>query len=190
MKPNLNIAVGVPLILLGCFFGLGTHLWAQSPDSRPDTGFYHKIFPKDANLFRAMDVINGGEKDNFIQLAEAGNFSGQFWRFHRTGDGSFNLTTLFRGTGMCADIFNGGPNDNQVHLVQCANFSGQFWFVNPTFDHPPFPDTFFAHLKTKFRPNMCLDHFQEGDSFFPRLQQCSNVPGQLWLISNTQRRVN
>jgi hypothetical protein len=155
----------------------------------PDTNFYHKLSPKDANLFRAMDVIAGGPQNNITQLAETGDFSGQFWRFIPTGDGSFRLTTLFRGRDMCADIFNEGENDNRPHLTPCADFSGQFWFVTVMSDAAP-TNTFFARLTTKFRgPNMCLDHFQEGDAFFPRLAPCANVPRQLWLVSRTDRRV-
>jgi hypothetical protein len=183
--PRSTHLVRLSLIWLA-LFGWPLHSWAQTPDP----GFYHKLFPKDANLFRAMDVINGGPEENITQLAEAGNFSGQLWRFVPTGDGSFRLTTLFRGPGMCADIFNGGPNNNQVHLAPCADFSGQFWFVNATSDPPPFSNTFFARLTTKFRgTDVCLDHFQAGESFFPRLAPCGNTARQLWLVSRTDKRV-
>lgn len=174
-------------VCLALFLGLPECSWAQGPD----LGFYHKLFPRDSNLFRAMDVINGGPRNNMVQLAQSGNFSGQFWRFHPTGDGSFKMTTLFRGTDMCADIFNGGANDNQPHLTTCANFSGQFWFINATNDPPPFADTFVARLTTKFRgPDMCLDRIEEGDAFFPRLAQCSGLPRQLWVVGRTDRRID
>jgi hypothetical protein len=151
----------------------------------PDGNFYHKLFPKDANLSRALDVIPDGPQANITQLADVGNFSGQFWRFLPTGDGSFRLSTQFRGRNMCADIFTAGENENRPHLTRCDNFSGQFWFVTVTSDPAP-TDTFFARLTTKFRgPNMCLDHLQE----VPRLAPCADVPGQLWLVSRTDTRV-
>lgn len=143
-------------------------------------GVFYKLFPKDANQFRAMDV---NPTDNICNLAVAGNFSGQLWRFEQA-EGFFRLSTQFRGPDMCADIFNGGPNDNQVHLSPRANVTGQLWSVAATSDPPPFTDTFFARLSTKFRgTDMCLDHFQAGELFFPRLQRFANTDQQIWLVS-------
>ena len=77
-----------------------------------------------------LDVINGGDRNHFVEMRPCGNYSGQFW--HMRGDGNdIRLTTQFLGDGMCLDIVNGGTADNLAHMVPCANYSGQLWQVRP-----------------------------------------------------------
>jgi len=79
-----------------------------------------------------LDVFNGGPKNNLTRLEPDQDVSGQFWRFVGNSDGTFRLSTLFRGPSMCLDIFNGGANNNQPHLVNCTNFTGQLWMLTKT----------------------------------------------------------
>ena len=152
-----------------------------------DSGFYYKLFPKDVNLFRALDV---NPPDNICHLAQTGNLSGQLWRIAPAGNGFFTLSTQFRGPDMCADIFNGGPNDAQVHLTRRGNLSGQSWLIRETSEPPPFTNSFFARLSTEFRgPDMCLDRLESGETFFVRLAARANTARQVWLLSRTDDRV-
>ena len=79
----------------------------------------------------SLDVINGGPEDNQIQLAAAGNFTGQQWTMLPLPGGFVSLTTAFRGPRMCLDVVNGGPRDNHAELRRCGNFTGQFWSIVP-----------------------------------------------------------
>jgi Ricin-type beta-trefoil lectin domain len=101
------------------------------------------------------------------------------------GDGTFRLSTLFRGPGMCLDIFNGGANNNQPHLVNCGNFTGQFWNVMVSEDGDR------VRLTTKFRgPGKCLDIFNGGpNDNQPHLVNCAKLSGQLWTLTKTDKRV-
>ena len=108
-----------------------------------------------------------------------------FWRFVGNGDGTFRLSTLFRGPAMCLDIFNGGANNNQPHLVRCGNFTGQFWniMVSESGDR--------VRLTTRFRgPGMCLDISNGGvNDNQPHLVNCGNFTGQFWTLTKTDKRV-
>ena len=77
-----------------------------------------------------LDVFNGGPKNNLTRLEPDQDVSGQFWRFVANGDGTFRLSTLFRGPRMCLDIFNGGPKITSHSSVVAATSrvsSGTSW---------------------------------------------------------------
>lgn len=77
-----------------------------------------------------LDVINGGERDHFVEMRPCADYSGQFWRMRGDGD-NVRLTTQFLGDDYCLDIVNGGIADNTAHMVPCADYSGQLWQVRP-----------------------------------------------------------
>jgi hypothetical protein len=108
--------------------------------------------------------------------------SGQYWKFLPAGGGSYQLTTMFRGSGMCLDIFNGGPEDNQPHLAPCSSVAGQFWDIRA--------EDGWVRLTTKFRGgDMCLDIFNGGPvNNQPHLAPCANFSGQFWLLSQTDKK--
>jgi hypothetical protein len=130
-----------------------------------------------------LDVFNGGPKNNRTRLEPDQDVSGQFWKLVGNGDGTFRLSTLFRGQNMCLDIFNGGPSNNEPHLTRCGNFTGQFWKLKEDGDA--------IRLTTTFRgPRMCLDIFNGGpNNNQPHLAPCGNYTGQLWTFTRTDKRV-
>jgi hypothetical protein len=62
-----------------------------------DPSFYYRLSTQFRGDGMKLDVFNGGPKNNLTRLEPDQNVSGQFWRFTGNGDGSFRLTTLFRG---------------------------------------------------------------------------------------------
>jgi hypothetical protein len=84
-----------------------------------------KIYTQWKGAALPLDVVNGGELDNFVHLAPAGNFSGQQWTMTPDEKGTFRLTTAFRGKDMCLDVVrvkNGGGLDGFLKLTRvfCA----------------------------------------------------------------------
>jgi hypothetical protein len=72
-----------------------------------------------------LDVVNGGAFDNFVHLAPAADVSGQAWTMIPDSQGTFRLTTEFRGKDMCLDVVrvkNGGGLDGFLKLTRvfCA----------------------------------------------------------------------
>ena len=76
-------------------------------------------------------MVNGGPRNNQVELRPCGNITGQQWRLQRLPQGTYRLTTAFRGPRMCLDVVNGGPRDNHAELRRCGNFTGQFWSIVP-----------------------------------------------------------
>jgi hypothetical protein len=77
-----------------------------------------------------LDVVNGGEFDNFVHLAPAADVSGQLWTMTPADHGTFRLTTEFRGKDMCLDVVRvkgGGGMDGFLKLAPCGNHEGQYW---------------------------------------------------------------
>src|SRR4029077_13529820 len=136
-----------------------------------------------------MTLVNPSTKavkSRFGALSSTLHPSPKYWRFVANADGTFRLSTLFRGSGMCLDVFNGGPNNNQPHLADCADLSGQFWNILLT------KDANVVRLTTAFRgPRMCLDIFNGGpNNNQPHLADCADLAGQFWTITKTDKRVN
>jgi hypothetical protein len=115
-----------------------------------------------------LDVFNGGPKNNLTRLEPDQDVSGQFWRFVGNGDGTFRLSTLFRGPRMCLDIFNGGRNNNQPHLVRCGNFTGQLlgggvaWPFVARAQQPPMPVVGFMSARTANDSAFVVAAFRRG----------------------------
>jgi hypothetical protein len=169
---SLRLVLAIGLLLAG----LPVPTSAQSVDQ----SFYYKL----STQFRASGMnFNGGPKNNLTRLESDQDVSGQFWRFVGNADGTFRLSTLFRGPDMCLDIFNGGPNNNQPHLAKCANLSGQLWNIKEDGDA--------VRLTTLFRgPDMCLDIFNGGPTNNqPHLAKCANLSGQRWILTKTNKPV-
>jgi hypothetical protein len=77
--------------------------WLLTPTSAlsVDQSFYYKLNTQFRGNGMKLDVFNGGPKNNLTRLEPDQDVSGQFWRFVGNGDGTFRLSTLFRGPGMC-----------------------------------------------------------------------------------------
>ncbi|MGI9520151.1 MAG: RICIN domain-containing protein [Hyphomicrobiaceae bacterium] len=154
--------------------------WAQFVDSN----LYYRLSTQFRGVGMALDVFNGGPKNNMTHLARSQDVSGQHWQFRPARNGYYRLTTLFRGESMCLDVFNGGRKNDQVHLTRCANYSGQFWRIVNAGK--------WIHLTSQFRGDgMCLDIFNGGpDNNQPHLAPCTNASGQNWKLYPTNRRVD
>ncbi len=148
-----------------------------------DPGYYYRLTTQFRGDGLCLDVFNGGPRDGMTHLARCADYSGQYWRVQRTGDGYYHLTTMFRGPNECLDVYNGGPRNNQPHLTGCANYSGQSWRLRKEGD--------WYRLTTMFRgDDTCLDIFNGGDrNNQPHLGTCASYSGQFWRLSRTERRV-
>src|SRR5258707_1144879 len=135
-KP-LAFAIALAATLAAMCFGASAEM--------PNPDVYYRLSTSFRGTDQALDVFNGGDKNNLTHLALRKNVTGQFWSFAPVGDGTYRLTTQFRGPGMCLDIFNGGPTNNQPHLAECGDFSGQLWKI--------VEDNEWVRLKTVFRGN-------------------------------------
>ncbi len=174
------VSVVRSFICIIILFLLTAQGWAQSIDLT----HYYRLTTQFRGAGMALDVFNGGAKNNMMHLTGVKDVSGQYWRFQPAGHGYYRLTTMFRGRNMCLDVFNGGAKNNQVHLTQCANYSGQFWKVISSGN--------WIRFKTQFRGDgMCLDVFNGGpNNNQPHLSPCAKYSGQNWLLSQTSRLVD
>lgn len=126
-----------------------------------------------------LDIVNGGARNNFAQLAKKDDVSGQRWKITKA-DEWLNLTTEFRGDKMCLDVENGGAMNNFVKLGRCENNSGQSWKITKAGDGE------YVRLTTEFRgAGMCLDIVNGGArDGMAQLTKCSDVSGQLWKVTD------
>ncbi len=146
---------------------------ANAWDTRPDT--YYEFTTQFRGPHMCMDVFNGGDENNFVNLSRCGNYSGQKWNLRPAGHGRFRLTTEFRGTGMCLDVVNGGPRSNRLQLARCGNYSGQFWTLSP------FGAGRGMVLTNDFTPGRCADIHDDRVDVSP----CGNYSGQNWFVRRT-----
>ncbi|MBV9046347.1 MAG: RICIN domain-containing protein [Alphaproteobacteria bacterium] len=148
-----------------------------------DSNAYYRLTTQFRGPDMALDVYNGGAKNNMTHLAPAQDVSGQYWNLRPTGDDYYRLTTMFRGRKMCLDVVNGGTRNNQLQIARCANYSGQFWRITPINGG--------YHLTTQFRgPDMCLDIYNGGrDNNEPHLTDCADFSGQIWSLQDTDKTV-
>ncbi|WP_183513403.1 RICIN domain-containing protein [Methylobacterium brachythecii] len=123
----------------------------------------------------SLDIVNGGARNNFAQIAKTEDVTGQSWKMTNS-DGWLHLTTEFRGAKMCLDVENGGDMNNFVKLERCENNSGQSWKMMKSSEGG------FVRLTTEFRgPNLCLDIVNGGPrNGMAQLTKCEDVSGQLW----------
>lgn len=149
-----------------------------------DDGVYYRLTTQFRGPNMALDVYNGGDKDNMTHLTRSRDLSGQYWALSPVSHGFYRLTTMFRGDDMCLDVFNGGERNNEVHLSQCGNYTGQFWKFTPSGDG--------YRLTTQFRSrNMCLDIANGGDNNNePHLAPCGNYTGQFWHLTDSGKRTD
>lgn len=80
-----------------------------------------------------VDVFNGGDLNDQLQMTACENYSGQFWQFtsHPTALrhlATFAMTTAFRGAAMCLTV-DGTLVDHVLRLAPCADPPGsnQLW---------------------------------------------------------------
>ncbi len=123
---------------------------------------------------KSLDVVNDG-KNNRVQLAKTGKFTGQYWKITPVGNGHFRLTTQWQGAGKSLDVVNDGKN-NQVQLAKTGNFTGQFWKITPVGNG-------YYRLTTQWQgAGKSLDVVNDGKNNQVQLAKTGNFTGQLWKI--------
>ena len=121
-----------------------------------------------------LDIVNGGELDNFVHLAPAADVSGQAWTMSPDSQGTFRLTTEFRGKDMCLDVVDKGPMEGFLKLTACGNHSGQYWTSAD--------EGGWLRLRPQFR-KLCLDVVNGGpQDGFAHMAECGDFSGQHWKI--------
>jgi hypothetical protein len=116
------------LIFCSLFFflyGFSSKTYAQDLD----TEFYYRLTTKWQGDEKSLDVVNDG-KNNQLQLAKTGNYSGQCWKLTPLGEGYYRLTTQWQGDEKSLDVVNDGKN-NKLQLAKTGAYSGQYWKLEP-----------------------------------------------------------
>jgi hypothetical protein len=126
---------------------------------------------------KCLDVVNDGTNDR-LQMADCGNFSGQFWSTVATGTkGYVRLRNNFTGNDKCLDVVNDG-NNNRLQMADCGNFSGQFWQLSKP------SKTSFYRMRNQFTgAKKCLDIVNDGTNNKLQMADCGNFSGQQWQIN-------
>ena len=124
-----------------------------------------------------LDVVNGGQLDNFVHLMPKADVSGQGWIMTPDEQGTFRLTTQFRGKDMCLDVIRvkgGGGPDGFLKLMPCGNHEGQYWTSAQEGE--------WLKLRPQFW-KLCLDVVNGGQlDGFVRMTECNDYSGQHWKI--------
>ncbi|MCB1332180.1 MAG: hypothetical protein KDK26_00635 [Roseivivax sp.] len=130
-KRRLSLAALAAFIPAGAAF-------AQGGPTLDDMPFYRMMNAGFDRLGQSMcvDVFNGGEFDNQLDMRPCENYSGQFWKFTSVPTElrylpTYTMTTQFRGDQMCLTI-DGTLVDHVLLLAPCDNgpTDHQIWIVD------------------------------------------------------------
>jgi hypothetical protein len=148
---------------------------AASPNGGSSGAAWVKIFTQWKGAEMPLDIVNGGPMDNFVHLAPAADVSGQNWNMIPDTQGTFRLTTQFRGKDMCLDVVRvkgGGGPDGFLKLTPCGNHEGQYWTSQE--------DNGWLKLRPQFW-KLCLDVVNGGQlDGFAHMAECGDYSGQHW----------
>jgi hypothetical protein len=80
----------------------------------------------------SLDVVNdaGQNSSGTLQMADTGDFSGQYWCFvlnPSSSTSTYALYTMFLGPNMRLDVY--GNEDTTPHLAAAGDYSGQIWTI-------------------------------------------------------------
>lgn len=126
---------------------------------------------------KSLDVINDGSKNNQLQLANTGNFSGQSWKITLLQNGYYRLTTQWQGENKSLDVVNDGKN-NKIQLAGTAEVSGQYWKISPLGDG-------YYRLSNLWQGDgKSLDVLNDGTNNQLQLNDTGNYSGQYWKITD------
>jgi len=131
----------------------------------PQAMVYYRLVNAAHGVHWSLDIRNDDALNNQPVLAPSGNFSGQYWRFTRFGDGYYRMTTLWLGEQRSLDIINDGRTDATAVLADSAHVSGQQWKITPLGDGS-------VRLTTRWR----------GDEMALGVSGEGTAPGQLMLV--------
>jgi len=93
-----------------------------------DTTYWYRLTNNYSGPNKAIDTFPNGT----IEIAAAGDFSGQYWRFVPLATGpKYALRTLYLGDGYSLDVYNdNGTSSRIVYLAATGDYSGQYWTLN------------------------------------------------------------
>ncbi|MCF7993580.1 MAG: RICIN domain-containing protein [Chromatiaceae bacterium] len=173
MQMFLKMArVRFQLVILGCVVGI----YSISAHSQTiDANAYYRLTTQWQGEGKSLDVVNEG-RNNKLQLADTGNYSGQFWKFTPINDGYYRLTTQWQGEGKSLDVINDGTN-NKLQLADTGNYSGQFWKLTPASGG-------YYRLTTQWQgEGKSLDVINDGTNNKLQLADTGNYSGQFWKLT-------
>lgn len=107
----------------------------QPPTGKFDPKMWYRLRNTYQPTTHCLDVVNddGTNSKGLVQMAAAGNFSGQHWQLKPNGDGTYFLRTLFLGP----DRRLGVQSDKKTPVLEPANDAAkaQYWTIGQ-WDHP------------------------------------------------------
>lgn len=149
---------------------------AQSQSIEPNV--YYRLSSQWQGEGLSLDVVNDG-KNNQIQLAKTGEFSGQLWKFTPLPGGFYRITTQWQGEGKSLDVVNDGKN-NRLQLADTGGYSGQAWKVTPQGNG-------YAKLTTQWLGDAkSLDVINDGRNNRLQLADSGDYSGQYWKLTQYQ----
>lgn len=134
---------------------------------------------------KALDMVNDGEKNEKINMADAGDFSGQHWIItpvsaSLTGGvgGFYRITNVFGGKDKSLDVVNDGTND-RLRVTKTGHFLGQYWRITPVKEHEGY-----YRLTTQWRgTGFSLEVVSADDNAQLRLTKTGDLTGQYWKLT-------
>jgi len=151
----------------------------QAEDWDPD---YYYRFTNGWQTGKSLDVVNDGDRNDQVQLANTGNFTGQRWQITDAGDGYYRFTNGWQ-KDKSIDVINDGDKNNQLHLVDTGNFSGQMWKITDV------GDGYFC-FTNGWQTDKSLDIINDGDrNTQVHLANTGNFSGQMWKVEKTDVKV-
>lgn len=143
-----------------------------------EPGAYYRLSSQWQGEGLSLDVINDG-KNNQIQLARTGEYSGQLWKFTPMPGGFYRITSQWQGEGKSLDVVNDGKN-NRLQLADTGDYSGQFWKIIPQGNG-------YAKLTTQWQGDgKALDVINDGRNNRLQLANSGNYSGQFWKLTKYQ----
>ncbi|KAK3623570.1 hypothetical protein LTR56_021533 [Elasticomyces elasticus] len=135
-QPYIGVRVVKPLPLVGTIIPKPPVVTPPAVAGGLDPHSWYKLWNEgrlknEAGNPMALDVMNDGnqQRDGKIQMATAGDFSGQYWQFRPSKiiPGTYNICCMWLGTSMALDVY--GNDKTLPHLAVTGAFSGQQWHV-------------------------------------------------------------
>jgi len=94
--------------------------WQLTPYPYPSSSTY-AFFTLFLGTKKHLDVY--GNDATKPHLADAGNYSGQIWTISPWGDGTWQLTNQYSGSGLHLDVYS----DTKVPFMGDGDHTGQHW---------------------------------------------------------------
>jgi uncharacterized protein YkwD len=123
---------------------------------------------------KSLDVVNDG-KNNRLQLAKTGAYSGQMWKVTSLGNGFYRLTTVWQGADKALDVVNDGKN-NCLQLAKVGNYGGQMWKITDA------GNGYYRLTNAWQKEEMALDVVNDGTNNQIQMAKTGAYSGQFWKI--------